>query len=70
VITATDAGGPLEFVEDGVNGAVVAPEPDAVGAAFGRLHADRRHAAALGDAGFARASTVTWHGVIDRLVGA
>jgi glycosyltransferase involved in cell wall biosynthesis len=70
VITATDAGGPLEFVEDGVNGAVVAPEPESVGAAFGRLHADRRHAAALGDAGFARASAVTWHGVIDRLVGA
>jgi glycosyltransferase involved in cell wall biosynthesis len=70
VITATDAGGPLEFVEDGVNGAIAAPEPEAVGAAFGRLHADRAHAAALGDAGFARASAVTWQGVIERLVGA
>ncbi len=70
VITATDAGGPLEFVVDGVNGAVVAPEPEAVGAAFARLHADRGYAAGLGEAGFARASEVTWHGVIDRLVGA
>ena len=70
VITATDAGGPLEFVVDGVNGAIAEPEPEAVGAAFARLHADRAYAAALGDAGHARASEVTWHGVIDRLVGA
>ena len=27
VVTSTDAGGPLEFVEDGVTGAVAAPEP-------------------------------------------
>ena len=70
VITATDAGGPLEFVVDGVNGAIADPEPEAVGAAFARLHADRAYAAGLGDAGHARASEVTWHGVIDRLVGA
>ena len=70
VITATDAGGPLEFVVDGVNGAIAEPEPEAVGAAFARLHADRAYAAGLGDAGHARASEVTWHGVIDRLVGA
>ena len=70
VITATDAGGPLEFVVDGENGAVVDPTPEAVGAAFARLHADRAGAAALGDAGHARAAAVTWDGVIDRLVGA
>ncbi|HEY6761431.1 MAG TPA: glycosyltransferase family 4 protein, partial [Baekduia sp.] len=33
VITVSDAGGPMELVEDGVSGVVVAPEPAAVGGA-------------------------------------
>ena len=36
VITTTDAGGPLEFVEDGVTGLVCAPTPEALGAAIAR----------------------------------
>ena len=32
VITAADSGGPLEFVVDDVNGAVVAPDADAIAA--------------------------------------
>ena len=69
VITTTDAGGPNEFVQDGVNGYVCPPDPVALGAACARLAADRGLAATLGAAGFERASTVTWAGVIDRLVG-
>jgi glycosyltransferase involved in cell wall biosynthesis len=69
VVTTTDAGGPLEFVEDGVTGLVVAPEPKAIGDAIARLAADRRAAAALGDAGYERARAITWTGVIERLVG-
>ena len=69
VVTTTDAGGPLEFVADGVNGLVVAPEAAAIGSAIARLHADRRAAAQLGDAGFERASAITWSGVVERLVG-
>src|SRR5215217_9270569 len=34
VITATDAGGPLEFVDDGVNGAVCDPRPEAIASAI------------------------------------
>ena len=37
VITATDSGGPLEFVVDGVNGAVVAPTPEPIAAAINAL---------------------------------
>jgi len=70
VITTTDAGGPLEFVEDGVTGFVVAPTPEAIGVAIARLAADRRLAAALGDAGCDRARSITWDGVVERLVGA
>jgi glycosyltransferase involved in cell wall biosynthesis len=67
VVTTLDAGGPLEFVEDGVNGAVCAPEPEAVAAAINQLGQDPARAARLGDAGFDRARLVTWDGVIEAL---
>jgi glycosyltransferase involved in cell wall biosynthesis len=70
VITAMDAGGPLEFVDDGVNGAVCRPEPSAIADVVNYLHANRAYAASLGDAGYERARGVTWDGVIDKLVGA
>ena len=69
VVTTSDAGGPLEFVEDGVSGLVVEPAADAIGAAIARLAADRARAAALGDAGYDRARAITWDGVVDRLLG-
>jgi glycosyltransferase involved in cell wall biosynthesis len=69
VVTTADAGGPLEFVEDGVNGTVVPPDPQAIAAAINRYGADRRRAAEHGAAGHARASLVTWDGVIEALVG-
>ena len=69
VITATDAGGPLEFVRDGENGIISEPSPEAIAAAVNRLNADRRAAARLGDAGFERARLVTWDGVIEKLMG-
>jgi glycosyltransferase involved in cell wall biosynthesis len=69
VITATDSGGTLEFVRDGENGFVCAPEPVAVGHAIARLDSDRALAARLGTAGMATAKTVTWDGVLEQLLG-
>ena len=69
VITATDSGGPLEFVEDGVNGAVCAPDAAEIAGAISRLAADRPAAARLGDAGYERARLVSWDGVVEALVG-
>jgi glycosyltransferase involved in cell wall biosynthesis len=69
VITTTDAGGPNEFVVDGENGFVTAPEPAALGAALATLAADRPRAARLGESGYERARTVTWTGVIEQLLG-
>ena len=69
VVTTTDAGGPLEFVVDGVNGLVVEPDADAVAAAIARLADDRGLARRLGEAGFERATQITWDGVVERLVG-
>jgi glycosyltransferase involved in cell wall biosynthesis len=69
VVTASDSGGPNEFVVDGVNGFSVAPEPDAIAGAINTLGRDRARAASMGDAGYDRARTITWDGVIEKLVG-
>jgi glycosyltransferase involved in cell wall biosynthesis len=69
IVTTTDAGGPLEFVEDGVNGIVAEPTAESIAAAIARLAADRSLARRLGDAGFERARLITWDGVVERLVG-
>ena len=69
VVTATDSGGTLEFVVDDRNGVVCAPEPEAVGAAVTRLANDRARTARLGRAGLELARTVTWDGVVEKLLG-
>jgi glycosyltransferase involved in cell wall biosynthesis len=68
VVTCGDSGGPNEFVIDGVNGVVCAPDAGAIGAAFARLDGDRGLAARLGDAGHDVATAITWDGVIEKLV--
>jgi glycosyltransferase involved in cell wall biosynthesis len=68
VVTARDSGGPLEFVEDGANGAVCEPAPEALAAAINAYAADRARAAAHGGVGYERARLVTWEGVIERLL--
>jgi glycosyltransferase involved in cell wall biosynthesis len=69
MVTAADSGGTLEFVENGLNGLVCDPAAEAIGAAVNALSADRGRAARFGEAGFERARTVTWTGVIEKLVG-
>ena len=68
VVTCSDSGGPNEFVVDGVNGLVCAPDADEIATAIRRLAADRVGAAAMGDAGHEVASRITWDGVIEKLV--
>ncbi|WP_181813532.1 glycosyltransferase family 4 protein [Gaiella occulta] len=68
VITATDAGGPLEVVRDGSTGAVVDPEPAAVARAAAWLRDHPDEAAAYGRTGNAIAVEVTWERAIARLL--
>ena len=68
VITATDAGGPLEVVHDGSTGRVVAPEPAEIAGAAVWLREHPDEAAALGRAGHAVAAEVTWDRAIGRLL--
>ncbi|HEX7085681.1 MAG TPA: glycosyltransferase family 4 protein [Vicinamibacterales bacterium] len=70
VVTCRDSGGTLEFVVDGVNGAVCEPTADALAAAISRYAASPALAAAHGEAGETRARAITWDGVVEALVGA
>ena len=68
VITTADAGGVLEFVEDGVNGFVCPPDsPNEIGARIDQLYRDRERARAMGLAGQGRVREVTWDRVIEKL---
>jgi glycosyltransferase involved in cell wall biosynthesis len=69
VITATDSGGTLEFVRDGVNGFVCEPHASALAAAIDRIAGDRPLAERLGRAGQSVARAITWDGVIEQLLG-
>jgi len=68
VITTADAGGVLEFVEDGVTGLVSPPEPARVAESLARLAADTALSARLGHAGQARVAPIQWDGVVDTLL--
>jgi glycosyltransferase involved in cell wall biosynthesis len=70
VVTTHDAGGPLEFVTDGVTGLVAAADPESLGAAMATAVADPRRAAAMGDAGYERVRGISWDAAIDRLIQA
>jgi len=70
VVTLTDSGGPLEFVEDGQTGLIPAPDAQAIAEAFDRLYRDRELAARLGSAGHAlvRSEVPRWPDVVARLL--
>jgi glycosyltransferase involved in cell wall biosynthesis len=70
VVTTVDAGGPLEFVTDGVNGFVVPPEAESLGAAMSKTAANTKAAEAMGEAGYQRVRGITWDDAIDRLIAA
>ena len=68
VVTCVDSGGPNEFVVEGESGFSCAAEAAAIASAINTLAGNRRMAAAMGDAGYAAASKVTWDGVIEALL--
>ncbi len=70
VITCTDAGGPLEFIEHGRSGLVCAPEPEAMAAAMDALWEDRAFASRLGQEGRAHYGNmdITWEHAVECLV--
>ena len=69
VVTTADAGGVLEWVEDGVTGFVTDGTPTAMGAAIDKLAADPALARRMGEAGRLRAAALGWPEVVATLVG-
>jgi len=69
VITCSDSGGTLELIEDGLNGFVVEPTPEALAAAMDRLYVDRELARRMGEAGETQLELlgVSWPHVVSRL---
>jgi len=70
VITVKDSGGVLEWVDDGVNGAITDGRPESLGEAIDALVADEGRAAQLGEAGRARVEHLSWSAVVDTLLRA
>jgi glycosyltransferase involved in cell wall biosynthesis len=71
LITTYDAGGALEFVQDGRSGLVTAPTPCELAGAFDRLFTEIGLAETMGAASAARTSElgIGWDHVIPRLLG-
>ena len=72
VVTCTDSGGPLEFIEHEHNGLVVPPQPEALAQAMDALAAQPTRAASMGRAGRAsyQAKGIGWPRVVQTLLEA
>jgi len=70
VITCTDSGGPLEFVEDQVTGYVCDPDPKAIARAIDKLYEDKQKAKSMGQAGYNKYhfANISWDNVIETLL--
>lgn len=70
VLTVADAGGVTEFVQDGVNGRIVAPQEAALADALDDLLADPARLRAMGEAAQRTAASVTWERTASALLAA
>jgi glycosyltransferase involved in cell wall biosynthesis len=70
VLTVRDAGGPLEFVEDGRTGIVTEPDVRAIGTALAALWDRPAELSALARAGKARVEKITWRHAVGALLSA
>jgi len=70
VITCTDSGGPLEFVEDQITGYICQPDPKAIAHAIDQLYEDKQKAKTMGQAGYNKyhAANISWDNVIETLL--
>lgn len=69
VLTTTDSGGVLEFVEDGVTGYVASPgEAQQLAHYIDQLFADRALCRELGMAGYEKVRDITWDRTIEQLL--
>jgi len=70
VVTLTDSGGPLEFVQSGINGFVLQPEPRVIAHTIDQLFAEPSLAQELGRRGASllRERDISWSNVVHTLL--
>lgn len=70
ILVHKDAGGPLEFVEDGKNGYVLEEEPKEIAAKIDELYNNKNRAKDMGEYGYQilMKKNVNWDYVIDKLL--
>lgn len=71
VITCTDSGGTLEFVENAINGYIVSPEPESIAGAIDALYLNKEKTKKMGIAGYEKLLSlkISWDKVIEALAG-
>jgi glycosyltransferase involved in cell wall biosynthesis len=72
VIVPTDGGGATEFIEDGVTGSLVSPEPPAIAEAINQLYSDRERARRMGEQARDKISSanLSWSNVVEKILNA
>ena len=67
VVTCHDSGGPVELVEDGVNGTICEPTPAGLATALNRFMANGSQAETMGRAGLESARRLQWADAVKAL---
>jgi glycosyltransferase involved in cell wall biosynthesis len=67
VLTCRDSGGPAELVEDGVNGLVCDPTPQALAVALRRVTGERGLAERMGAEAFTAGAKLNWPDAVRQL---
>ncbi len=72
LITASDSGGPTEFVEHEHTGLIVNPDPKTIAAAVDQLYSDRAQARRMGERGREKllAMNLSWSNVVEKIISA
>jgi glycosyltransferase involved in cell wall biosynthesis len=68
LITASDSGGPLEFVKDSVTGYIVPPDPKKLAVKINHLVEHPEEARILGSRAFHAVQDITWERLVARLI--
>jgi glycosyltransferase involved in cell wall biosynthesis len=70
MLTTSDSGGILELIQNGVNGIVTEPKPEALAQAMDKLFLDKDaiHKMSLNSAQMAKSMNINWSYVIERLL--
>jgi len=68
VITASDSGGPLEFIENGQTGFVVPPNPACIAEKINFLIENKQSAREIGNQAYEKVNTITWEKFTHKLL--